>query len=129
MNTAPLTKFALIAALSIGSQFAAAQNSDNMEAFRQIAAIVATINHFPSDEDMAKLDAITANSSLAQPVREMANTVANIEHSPNEEGRGAMEAIIENAQNPAVKTLAEIIANFSHMASADAKAQLAQFNP
>jgi hypothetical protein len=60
----------------------------------------------------------------------MANTVANIEHSANEESRGAMEAIQANSQAPdRAKVLAGIIANFSHGASDDVKAQLAQLFP
>ena len=130
MKTTILRKLILLAAIGLFSQIAMAQKDGDSAAVKQIADIVVGLNHFPSDADLATLDAIIANGELAQGVREMANTVANIEHSANEEGRGTMEAIQANSQAPdRAKVLAGIIANFSHGASADAKAQLAQLFP
>ena len=130
MNTTNLKKLILLTAIGLFSQIAMAQNDGNSAAVKQIADIVVGLNHFPSDADLATLDAIIANGELAQGVREMVNTVANIEHSANEEGRGAMEAIQANSQAPdRAKVLADIIANFSHGASDDAKAQLAELFP
>jgi len=93
MSTTILRKLILLTAIGLFSQIAMAQNDANSAAVKQIADIVVGLNHFPSDADLATLDAIIADGELAQGVREMANTVANIEHSANEEGRGAMEAI------------------------------------
>ena len=130
MNTSILKKFVLVAAIGLFSQFASAQNEANSAAITQVAKIVATINHFPSDDDLAKLDAISGNSELAQVIRDMASAVANIEHAANEEGKGAMEAIQNREQIPERgKTLASVIENFSHMASADDKAKLAEMFP
>ena len=130
MNTTILRKLILLAAIGLFSQLATAQSDPNAAAVKQIVDIVAGLNHFPSDADIATLDGIIANGELAQGVRDMANTVANIEHSANEEGRGAMEAIQANSQAPdRAKVLAGIIANLSHGASDDSKAQLAQLFP
>ena len=130
MNTTILRKCILLAAIGLFSQLATAQSDPNAAAVKQIVDIVAGLNHFPSDADIATLDGIIANGELAQGVRDMANTVANIEHSANEEGRGAMEAIQANSQAPdRAKVLAGIIANFSHGASDDSKAQLAELFP
>lgn len=130
MNIAVFKKLTLILAIGLFSQFASAQSDANDAALKQIADIVAGLNHFPSDEDLSTLDTIIANSELAQGVRDMANTVANIEHVANEEGRGAMEAIQENAQAPErAKVLAGIIGSISHTASPKAKSQLAELFP
>jgi len=130
MNTKTLRKLILVTAIGLFSQFAMAQDGANAQALKQIADIVAGLNHFPSDADLVTLDAIIANAELAQGVRDMANTVASIEHSANEEGRGAMEAIQGNAQAPEpAKVLAGIIASISHTASDDAKAELARLFP
>lgn len=130
MNTTILRKLVLVAVIALFSQFAMAQDEANMAVAKQIADIVASLNHFPSDTDLATLDQIIGNAELPQGLRDMANTVANIEHSANEEGRGAMEALAANAEVPEpARVLAGIIANISHTASDDAKAQLAELFP
>jgi enoyl-[acyl-carrier-protein] reductase (NADH) len=119
-----------LASCSLFSHIAAAQSDADSAAMKEIAAVVATLNHFPSDDDFATLDAIIANSALSADVRMMADTVANIEHSANEEGKGAMETIAGNASaSKQAKDLAEIIGNFSHSASASAKEELAKLFP
>ncbi len=119
-----------IVAFSLFSHFAAAQSDADSAAMKQIAAIVATLNHFPNDDDFATLDAIIANSDVSSEVRMMADTVANIEHSANEEGKGAMEAIAgDSSASEQARSLAEIIGNLNHMASDSAKEQLAQLFP
>lgn len=126
MKKTLISRVALVATMVLFSQFASAQNAANIEALQQITSIVSNLNHFPSDEDLAKLDAIIANNALPQPIRTIADTVANIEHSANEEGRGAMEAIEGNARMPQpLKTLAGIVGSLNHTASDAQKAQLA----
>jgi hypothetical protein len=116
-------KIAVIVFIGLFSQFSMA---DNASAMREIAGIVATLNHFPSDADKAKLAAISADDSIAQGLRDMATAVANISHGANDEGKAAMARIIANDQAPdAAKSLAGIIANISHMPSDEAKATLA----
>ena len=116
-------KIVLIAFIGLFSQFSMA---DNATAMRDIAGIVASINHFPSDADKAKLAEIAADDTIAQGLRNMATAVANISHSTNAEGKAAMEQIMGSDQAPdAAKALAGIIANLSHMPSDEAKATLA----
>ena len=111
-----------IALLGLFSQFAMA---DNASSATEIAGIVASMNHFASDADKAKLMAIAADDSLAAPIRAMATAVNNIAHAANAEGKAAMASIVGSPQAPdPAKTLAGIIANFNHMASADDKAKL-----
>lgn len=125
-----LKTITLLASLTLFTQLATAQSAADTAAMKQIAAIVATLNHFPNDDDFATLDAIIANSEVSSDVRTMADTVANIEHSANEEGKGAMEAIAGDANaSEQARSLAEIIGNLNHTASASAKEQLAALFP
>ena len=122
-------KLLVIALIGVFSQISLAQNP-NGDALKQIADIVASINHFPSDADKATLMAISGNASLADGVRAMASAVHNISHAANAEDKAAMAGIQANAEAPdRAKALAGIIASVNHMASADDKATLAQLFP
>jgi hypothetical protein len=130
MTTLFFRKLILGATIGLFSQFAGAQGEADNQALKQIANIVAGLNHFPSDADMTTLDTIMGNSDISQTVLIMADTVANIEHAANEEGKGAMAAIQASSQtSDEAKILAEVIENVSHTASADAKEMLAQTFP
>jgi len=119
-------KITTIALIAFFSQLTLAQANPNGAAFREIADIVASLNHFPSDGDKAKLMAISSNDALAQPLREMATAVANISHAANAEGKAAMAGVQANSEVPdRAKELAGIIASLSHTPSAEAKAALA----
>ncbi|MBL4573908.1 MAG: hypothetical protein JKY86_12665 [Gammaproteobacteria bacterium] len=131
MKNTILQRFLLIAVIGLFSQFSVAQdNSANAAAAKQIADIVVSLNHFPSDTDKAALNAIIGDDSLAAGIHAMASAVVNIEHSANMEGKTAMEALQENEEAPdRAKALAGIIASLNHTASADAKAELALLFP
>lgn len=129
MKNTILKKFLLIAVIGLFSQFSVAQDA-NSAAAKQIADIVASLNHFPSDADKATLSAISGNSALAQGLRDMANAVSGIQHAATAEGKSAMAALQAAADTPdRGKALAGIIENINHTASADAKAQIAQLFP
>ena len=120
--------FAAVAVMGLLSQPALAQEPGG--ALKQIADIVASLNHFPSDSDKATLAEISGNDSFPQGLRNMADAVANISHAPTDEGKAALAAIQANAEAPdSAKTLAGIIASINHTASADAKATLAELFP
>jgi len=120
--------FAALALIGLFSQPTLAQEPG--DALKQIADIVASLNHFPSDSDKATLAEISGNDSFPQALRNMADTVANISHSATAEGKEAMAAIQANMDAPeSARTLAGIIASINHVASADAKATLAELFP
>lgn len=101
--------------------------ADNASSATEIAGIVASMNHFASDADKAKLMAISADESLAGAVRAMATAVTNIAHAANSEGKAAMATLAANDQAPdRARALADTIGNFNHMASADDKAKLTE---
>jgi hypothetical protein len=124
MKIALTRKIAVIALAGLFTQFSQADNH-NPTAFGEIAAIVASLNHFPSDADKARLAAIAADENYAQPIRAMATTVANINHSATAEGKTAMAAIQAGNAPERGKALAGIIANLNHTASDADKATIA----
>lgn len=129
MKNTILRKVFVLAIIGLFSQFAAAQDASSAAA-KQIADIVVSLNHFPSDADKATLAEISGNTALAQGVRDMATAVSNIQHAANAEGKAAMAALQAAADTPdRGKVLAGIIENLNHVASPDAKDQLAQLFP
>ncbi len=121
-------KLLVLAFATLFSQFSLAQDAG--AALKQIADIVASINHFPSDADKASLAAIADNGGLPQGVRDMANTVAGISHAASAEGKELMAGIQANDAAPdRAKSLAGIIASINHMPSDEAKATLAELFP
>ena len=130
MKNTIVKQLLLICALGLFSQLAVAQVDANSAAAKQVADIVVSLNHFPSDADKVTLAAISGNTALVQAVRDMATAVANIQHSATAEGKSTMAALQASADIPdRGKALAGIIASLNHTASADAKAQLAQLFP
>lgn len=124
MKLTLVRKMIAIALIGVFSQFSMA---DNASSTTEIAGIVASMNHFPSDADKAKLMAISGDDSLAGGVRSMAMAVTNIAHAANAEDKAAMADIAGNAEaSDGAKALAGIIGNFNHMASADDKAKLSE---
>ena len=122
MQLALSKKIMIIALVGLFSQFSMA---DNASALRDIAGIVASLNHFPSDADKAKLMEIAADETIAAGLREMATTVSNISHAATAEGKEAMARIAASDQAPDVaKSLAGIIGSLNHAASDEAKATL-----
>ena len=120
--------FAATAVIGLLSQPALAQEPG--DALKQIADIVSSLNHFPSDSDKAALAAISGNDGFPQGLRNMADAVANISHAPTAEGKEALAAVQANMDAPeSARTLAGIIAGINHVASAEAKATLAELFP
>ncbi len=130
MMISKLRNIVVVIVFGVFSQGAVAQDSANMVALKQVADIVVSMNHFPSDDDKAALATIAANEELPQGLRDMATTITNIEHQPNEEGKAAMARIQESEEAPdRAKTLAGMIASFNHMLNDEQKATLAGLFP
>ena len=85
-----------VALIGLFTQVSVAQEANNMGALKEVANIVASINHFPSDADKAALANISGNEALAQGVRDMATAVENIANAANDEGKEAMARIQAN---------------------------------
>jgi ArsR family metal-binding transcriptional regulator len=130
MKTRSLRNIVLTFSIGLFPLIGAAQDEARVEALREIAQIVASINHFPSDENKAVLASIEGNESYPQGIRMLAATVANISHAANAEGKQSMTMLQGNQRAPeAVKSLAEIIGRFNHMANDQDKAALLALFP
>jgi len=128
MKLTLIKKCAVIASIAFFSQFSLAQDAN--AALSDVAKIVASINHFPSDADKAKLATISGNEAYPDLLRRLATSVSNISHAPTAEGKAVMAEIQATADVPeSAKTLAGIIANLNHVPSADDKATIAQLFP
>lgn len=121
-----LTRKIMAVALTGIGLFSPLSMADNASSATEIAGIIVGMNHFPSDEDKAKLMAISADDSLAETVRAMATAVSNISHAANVEGKAAMASIMEGQAPDRAKALAGAIASFNHAASADDKAKITE---
>ena len=93
MKNTFLRKLLLAATIGLFSQFAVAQDAATTAAAKQVADIVASLNHFPSDADKATLGAISGNAQLPQGLRDMATAVANIQHAATAEDKATLAAI------------------------------------
>lgn len=130
MTTRSLRNIVLTCSIGLFPLIGTAQDGARLEALREIAQIVASINHFPSAENKASLASIEGNESYPQGIRMLAATVANISHSANAEGKQSMTMLQSNQRAPdPVKSLAEIIGRFNHMASDQDKTTLQALFP
>lgn len=121
-------KTAVFACIALFSQFSMAQDAN--AALSEIAGIVASINHFPSEADKAKLATISANETYPELLRRLATQVSNISHSATADGKALMVELQANPEVPEnAKVLAGIIADLNHVPSAEAKATLAELFP
>ena len=130
IKTMKLRNIGVTFLISLCPLIVTAQDEARIEALREIAQIVASINHFPSAENKAALAQIEGNESYPQGIRMLAATVANISHAANAEGKQSMTMLQNNQRAPdPVKSLAEIIGRFNHMASEQDKAALLALFP
>ena len=132
MKITLIRKLVAVALIALFSQFSLAQDAGGAieNAEKQIADIVASINHFPSDADKAALADIAGNDALPEGLRNMATAVSNISHAASAEGKAMMASIQANGEAPdRAKLLARIIASLNHMPSDEAKAALAESFP
>lgn len=124
MKLATTKKLIAIASIGLFSQFALA---DAASAQKNIAGILAGMNHFASDGQKAELASIAGDDSSGRGMQMIATAVSNIQHAPTDEGKASMNQIIGyDGASAEAKTLAEIVLGFSHAASAEAKAELAK---
>ena len=114
-----ITLFTLI---GLFSQFSVA---DNASATKTIAGILASLNHFPSDDDKTALMAIAEDDGTGRAFRALASAIGKIQHSATVEDRDIMNRIIASDRAAAdAKVLAEIVLGLTHTASDKAKATL-----
>ena len=119
-----LTK--ILAAIFVVGLFSQVSLADRASAQKTVAGIVASMSHFPSDDQKAELMAIAGDESAGRGMQMIAEAVGNIAHAANAEGKEAMSQIIASDGAPdEIKALAGVVMGFNHMASAEDKELLA----
>jgi len=89
-----------------------------------MANIVINLKHFPSDSDKAALTVI-AESESGDTVKAIALAIANISHKVTDADKATLDAIIANDDvSAALRELAGVVGNLTHLPSADAVATL-----
>lgn len=96
--------------------------SDNV---RTMAGILATLNHFPSDEQKATLQAITTSESATANEKALADALLGVQHSAAADDKAQLDAIVNDSDaTEGEKMLAGVIAGLNHTPSAEEKAAL-----
>ena len=126
LKSLKLFSFGLI--LAAGSATAATGGADGMPVeapASTLAGILADMNHFPSDADRRKLDAIAGNSDVDDDLRAIARAIAGIEHTPTAEAQARLNGIVaSDAASEAERTLAAAVLRFEHKASVEDQSAL-----
>lgn len=94
-------------------------------ATKTIAAILATVNHFPSDADKKTLTTLASQSSTTEQEKVLIAAMLAMQHSVTAADKPKVEAVAKDAKASAgVKQIATILASFLHTASDADKAAL-----
>ena len=90
-----------------------------------MAHILVGVNHYPSDEEKAKLAEIAGDADNSEAVQTIAKALHDMQHKVSAGDKEKLQAIVASAEaDDEVKTLAEVLMNVNHKASDDAVAKL-----
>jgi hypothetical protein len=107
---------ALITVMTLS--FAQTANADDA-AIGTMAGIMIGFNHFPSDADKTKLQAIADSSESSEAEIVVATAIANIQHQATASDKDKLNAIVANEQtSDSLRELASVIVATNHSPSA-----------
>ena len=90
-----------------------------------MAHMVSSLNHHPTDGDKTRLKKILADDKATDYEKTIATSLMNMNHSVSAADKAKLKAIADDASAPAgVRELAGVLMNLNHKASADDKAML-----
>lgn len=90
-----------------------------------MAHMIMSLNHHPSDTDKTRLNEILADDKASAQEKAIASALIGMDHSVSDGDKAKLKAIADDATAPAnVRDLASVLINLKHMASADEKAKL-----
>lgn len=90
-----------------------------------MADIVATMNHFPSDEQKATLAGIAGDSQVDENLRAIAEVIAGVQHQPSGADRQKLQEIADDdSASDEARTLAGALLRFEHKAASQDVAAL-----
>ena len=118
----------LLCLISIAGVMLAAQSALAASgAVRDMAGIMAHLEHYPSSEEKGKLKSIADNMDSTEQERVLARAIMNLKHKAAAEDKDKLKQVMEDSSAPAeVRELSGIILNISHMPSAADKSKLEQ---
>jgi hypothetical protein len=94
-------------------------------ALQEMAGIMLTLHHYPSDSEKVTLQKIIDDSSSSQDERTIATALLHMHHTVTDDDKAKLMDIANNNAAPAAdRKVAEILANMHHMASAADKEEL-----
>lgn len=94
-------------------------------AIQEMASIMMTLHHFPSDSQIATLQKIINDSSISQDDRTIASALMHMHHTVTDDDRVKLMDIANNDKASAAdRKEAEILSHMEHKATADDKAEL-----
>lgn len=95
------------------------------DAGKEMAAILSTLNHFPSAEDKTVLMDISSDKNNSAATQAIAKAIHDMQHGIKGEDKTALEAIVSgDSANDKEKALAKIALGIMHKPSADALVKL-----
>ena len=115
--------------LIAGGQFAMA-DSDAMAAgatpaIKQMASILADLNHYPDESGKAALQQIIDDVSASESERTIAAAIASLEHKASAADKAKLQAVANDKNAPpAARDVANIVLNLNHKPSASDKEAL-----
>ncbi|BBJ00581.1 hypothetical protein FGKAn22_22730 [Ferrigenium kumadai] len=110
-----------VAGLMLGAQSALAASA----AVREMAGIMMHLEHYPSDAEKVRLNAIAADKGSTGQERVIATAIGNLRHEVAAGDADKLRKVTGDMSAPAeVRDLAGIVLNISHMPSAADKRKL-----
>lgn len=96
------------------------------EAISAMANITMNLNHFPSDDDKATLEAIVDSEDSSEEEASIAMALINMQHKVTEKDAERLKDIVDDdASDESARKLAGIVLGINHAASEQDKAALA----
>ncbi len=122
-----MKKFALIlTGIGMASFLSAGVVFAEDGAIQTMARITMSLNHFPSDDDKAKLKGIIDSDDASEEEADIAMAIANIEHKVLDKDTERLEDIINDESTGAdARKLASILLRVNHAPSDEDKSVLA----
>ena len=95
------------------------------DATKEIAMVIASMNHFPTDEQKESLQYIKMDKDNSASVQTIAGALINFKHQASAEDKAMLEKIAANSEaTDAERQLASILMNIQHKPDPNALAKL-----
>jgi hypothetical protein len=101
--------------------------AEESQAVHTMAAILLTLNHYPSAADKEALQKIVSDQATSAQERVLAQALSNVQHTASASDKPKLHALMQDEAAPAsLRTLASILSTLNHTPSDTDKEQLKQ---